>query len=391
MNEIDKLFTVSQKQEKLVLGLMSGTSLDGLDIALCRINGSGKHTRISVQNFETLPYPKSLINSIRNISQTKINLEDLCLWNAKLGRIFGEMVNDVLKKWNIKNEDIDFIASHGQTIYHAPFIKHNKEEFDNATLQIGDGDHIALVTGIITISDFRQKHVAAGGQGAPLAAYGDYILFAEKDENILLLNIGGIANITFIPKGKNIKIICTDIGPGNSLMDAWMRKVADKPFDYNASLALAGNINNELLDNLKDNVFFNSSIPKTTGSELFNLEYILKALEKCSDKTLSKEDVMATLNKFTSEIIVDFISNLSDSLKVYISGGGVHNPLLIKNIKESISFASFHNTEEKNIPSDAKEAVLFAILGNECLSGTTSTFEDIDIPKIKMGKISLSQ
>lgn len=391
MNEIDKLFTVSQKQEKLVLGLMSGTSLDGLDIALCRINGSGKQTRISVQNFEILPYPKSLINSIRYISQTKINLEELCLWNAKLGRIFGEMVNDVLKKWNIKNEDIDFIASHGQTIYHAPFIKHNKEEFDNATLQIGDGDHIALVTGIITISDFRQKHVAAGGQGAPLAAYGDYILFAEKDENILLLNIGGIANITFIPKGKNIKIICTDIGPGNSLMDAWMRKVADKPFDYNASLALAGNINNELLENLKDNAFFNSSIPKTTGSELFNLEYILKALEKCSDKTLSKEDVMATLNKFTSEIIVDFISNLSDSLKVYISGGGVHNPLLIKNIKESISFASFHNTEEKNIPSDAKEAVLFAILGNECLSGTTSTFEDIDIPKIKMGKISLSQ
>lgn len=391
MTEIDKLFAISQKQEKLVIGLMSGTSLDGLDIALCRIMGNGKQTKVEVVNFETLPYPKHLIDSIRNISKTKINLEELCLWNAKLGRNFGEMVNDTLNKWNIKNEDIDFIASHGQTIYHAPLIKHKKEEFNNATLQIGDADHISTITGIITLSDFRQKHVAAGGQGAPLAVYGDYILFAEECNNVLLLNIGGIANITFIPKGKNIKIICTDIGPGNALMDAWMRKASDKPFDQNASMASRGNVNKELLLNLLDNEFFISPIPKTTGSELFNLEYIQNALEKCADKNISNEDVMATLNKLSSEIIIDFISKLSNNLKIYISGGGVHNPLLIKNIKEGLSFASFHETEVRSIPSDAKEAVLFAILGNECLSGSISTFDEIDIPKIKMGKISLSQ
>ena len=389
MKEIEKLYIISQKHEKLVIGLMSGTSLDGLDIALCRIKGNGKQTKVEVEKFITVPYPTTLINSIRNISKADVNLEDLCLWNAKLGRTFGEMVNDTLKKWNVKNEDVDFICSHGQTIYHAPFIKHQKEKFENATLQIGDADHISTITKIITLSDFRQKHVAAGGQGAPLAIYGDYILFAEESNDVALLNIGGIANISFIPKDKKKKIICTDIGPGNALMDAWMRKIADKPYDSDASMALNGKINIELLENLKSHDFFSSAIPKTTGSELFNLEYIHQAIKKCSNKNLLNEDVMATLNKLTSDIIVDFISNLSDNLKIYISGGGVNNPLLINNIKKNLSFASFHNTEEKEIPSDAKEAVLFAILGNECLSGNVSTFDDIDIPKIKMGKISL--
>lgn len=389
MNEVEKLFTISQKKEKLIIGLMSGTSLDGLDIALCRIKGVGKQTEVFVEKFITAPYSKYLSDSIRNISKANINLEDLCLWNEKLGRTFGEMVNDSLKQWNIKNEEIDLIASHGQTIYHSPFIKHKKEEFDNSTLQIGDGDHIATVTGIITISDFRQKHVAAGGQGAPLAVYGDYIIFAEENKNVLLLNIGGIANITYIPKGKNIKIICTDIGPGNALMDAWMRNIKDKPFDENASMASRGNVNEELLNILKDNNFYNLPTPKTTGSELFNLEYIKLALEKCSDKNMSNEDVMATTSKLTSDIIVDFVSNLPKDLKVYVSGGGIHNPILIKNIKEGLHLASFHTTEEKNIPSDAKEALLFAILANECVSGKTSTFVGIDILNIKMGKISL--
>lgn len=388
MNEVEKLFTISQKKEKLIIGLMSGTSLDGLDIALCKIKGVGKQTQISVEKFETIPFPSHLSDSIRNISKANINLEDLCLWNAKLGRTFGEMVNDSLKEWNIKNENIDLIASHGQTVFHSPFIKHKKEEFDNATLQIGDGDHISTVTGIITISDFRQKHVAAGGQGAPLAAYGDYILFAEENENVVLLNIGGIANITFIPKGKNIKIICTDIGPGNTLMDAWMRNIKDKPFDENAFMASRGNVNEELLSILKDNSFFNIPSPKTTGSELFNLEYIKQALEKGSYKNISDEDVMATLSRLTSDIIVEYISALSKDLKVYVSGGGIHNPLLMKNIKAGLGSSSFHKTEEKNILSDAKEAVLFAVLANECVSGTTSTFAGIDIPKIKMGKIS---
>ena len=391
MKEIEKLYLISQKNEKLVIGLMSGTSLDGLDIALCRIKGNGKQTKVDVEKFETIPYATTLINSIRNISKAEVNLEDLCLWNAKLGSTFGEMVNDTLKKWNVKNEEVDFICSHGQTIYHAPYIKHQKEKFDNATLQIGDADHISTITGIITLSDFRQKHVAAGGQGAPLAIYGDYILFAEDFIDVVLLNIGGIANISFIPKDKEKKIICTDVGPGNALMDAWMRKVADKPYDSDASIASKGKVNLELLENLKSNEFFSSALPKTTGSELFNLEYIHQALEKCSIKNLSNEDVMATLNRLTSDIIVDFIFKLSTNLKIYISGGGIYNSLLMNNIKEGLSFASFNNTGEKDIPSDAKEAVLFAILGNECISGNVSTFDGIDIPKIKMGKISLGR
>jgi anhydro-N-acetylmuramic acid kinase len=242
------------------------------------------------------------------------------------------MINDCLQKWNVKKEDVDIIASHGQTIYHAPKILHKKEAYDNATLQIGDGDHIAVKTGIITLSDFRQKHIAAGGEGAPLAVYGDYLIFSKAGENRIMLNMGGIANFTFLHGDLDAsKMFSTDVGTGNTLMDAVMQKhFPGKYFDEDAAVGKLGTINEQLLAALKDNDFFAKPFPKTTGPELFNLAYLQKAQERSNTVELTVYDVMATLAKFSADMIVDAImrSMNNEPFVVYSSGGGMHNPLL---------------------------------------------------------------
>src|SRR3569833_1207243 len=198
---------------------MSGTSLDGLDIALCRLTGSGLQTRFSLLNFTTIPYEEAFKKEVQQVfAKKEASLEKVCLLNAYIGTFHADLILKALSDWKIKPDEVDFIASHGQTIYHAPKRLHQQKEWPNATLQIGDGDHIAIKTGILTISDFRQKHIAAGGEGARLALYGDVLLGSKPGENRLLLNIGGIANLTWLPGDGNYdNVLCTDIGPGNTL------------------------------------------------------------------------------------------------------------------------------------------------------------------------------
>ena len=297
----------------------------------------------------------------------------------------------MLKKWNIKNDDVDIIASHGQTIYHAPKILHGQNKFGNATLQIGDGDHIAVATGIITISDFRQKHIAAGGEGAPLAVYGDYLIFGKKGEDRILLNIGGIANFTFLPGSMNAsKVFSTDVGPGNTMMDAYMQQqFQGKYYDENAAIAKQGKINEALLQALKENDFFNKDFPKTTGPELFNLDYLLAAKQQSNTNDITVFDTMATLNKFSADMIVAAMkrSMASEKFIIYSSGGGMHNPLLMEHIQEQLPNMIFKTTKDLNINPDAKEAVLFAVLANEALCGSYTNFGEA-VPSVSMGKVS---
>ena len=375
---------------------MSGTSLDGLDIALCRIEGSGLTTKIELLNFETIPYTDDFKNEVRTVfSKKQIDLEKLCLLNSWIALQHAEMINVCLQKWNVKNEDIDLIASHGQTIYHAPERLHQQHKFGNATLQIGDGDHLAVATGIITISDFRQKNIAAGGEGAPLAVYGDYLLFSKKGEYRILLNIGGIANFTYLPgKDENDNILCTGVGPGNTLMDAYMQEqFSGKSYDKDAAVANSGAINESLLSALKDDGFFEQDFPKTTGPELFSLLYLQKAKQRSNTESLSVEDTMATLNKFSADMIASAIGDCiknKTGIKIFISGGGLHNPLLLQHLQQQLPDCSFHNISDIGINPDAKEAILFALLANETVSGNNLTFENgmSGIPAIAMGKIS---
>jgi anhydro-N-acetylmuramic acid kinase len=389
---ISKLYNIASKNKRTIIGLMSGTSLDGLDIALCEIEGFGAETKVEIKEFATLAYEPSFKEKIKKIfSKHDVDLEEVCLLNAWVGTQHAQMINESLKQWNVKKEDVDIIASHGQTIYHAPKILHKKEDYDNATLQIGDGDHIAVKTGIITISDFRQKHIAAGGEGAPLAVYGDYLIFSKAGENRIMLNMGGIANFTFLHGDLDAsKMFSTDVGTGNTLMDAVMQKYfRDKYFDEDAAVALQGIINEALLAVLKENDFFAKGFPKTTGPELFNLTYLQNAQERSNTKELSVYDIMATLCKFSADMIVDAIlrSMHNESFVVYSSGGGMHNPLLMQHLKAQMPNAIFKTTADVNINPDAKEAVLFAILANEALCGGETNFGS-GVPSVSMGKIS---
>ena len=264
---LQHLFTIAQKPEKIGIGLMSGTSLDGLDIALCRFTGAGLQTKFSLLNFITIPYDTAFKKEVRQVfAHKEASLEKVCLLNEYIGSFHGDMVLQALAEWKLKPLDIDFIASHGQTIYHAPKRLHQQKGYPNATLQIGDGDHLSVKTGILTISDFRQKHIAAGGEGAPLALYGDVILGSKPGENRILLNIGGIANLTFLPADGNYNhVLCTDTGPGNTLIDAACQKYFNIPFDEDSRIAFSGNISLPLLNALLDHPFFKDQAPKTTA------------------------------------------------------------------------------------------------------------------------------
>lgn len=398
MNQnIDKLYKIAQKEERLIIGLMSGTSMDGLDVALCKFRGSGGNTEVNIIAFETVGFTEDIKDEIRKIfAKSTIDFQQLCMLNPWIGNLHAEIINDCLKKWNISSEDVDLIASHGQTVFHAPKILHGLEKFPNATLQIGDGDHIAVKTGIITFSDFRQKHCAAGGEGAPLAVYGDYLIFSKRDENRILLNMGGIANFTYLAGNLDAnEVFATDTGPGNTLIDAYVKKHFGLPYDDNAKIASRGIVNQELLKELKNDKFFEEksgdvTLPKTTGPELFNLEYLKNAQEKSKTLEHSHEDILATLCRFSAETIAEAILQFkSNSCKIYGSGGGVHNPLIMSNLRELLPNFDFQKTDDLGVAGDAKEAVLFATLANEAIAGGQTNFGSRQgVPSVSMGKIS---
>jgi anhydro-N-acetylmuramic acid kinase len=396
--QIESLYRIAQKPSRNIIGLMSGTSLDGLDIALCEITGAGETTHVKVLRFSTVEYTDDVKVEIRNVFAKKtIDFQQLALLNAWLGNLHAKMVLDCLAQWNIHPSEVDAIASHGQTVMHAPKALHGQLKFPNATLQIGDGDHIAVTTGILTISDFRQKHVAAGGEGAPLAVYGDYFIFGKRSEHRILLNMGGIANFTFLPATMRAEdVFVTDTGPGNTLLDAFTRlNFPERAFDKDAAIARAGSVNVALLSALKSQPFFQQPFPKTTGPELFNIEYVRAGQAQSDTANISVNDLLATLTRLSAETIADAIrlsltnSNVAVAdCKIYVSGGGAHNPLLVEWLKQLLP-CSFSKTDDLGISGDAKEAVLFAILANETLAGGRSDFgARRGIPSVSMGKIS---
>lgn len=393
---LQNLMVISQKTKRYIVGLMSGTSLDGLDVALCSFEGAGLDTKVELLQFQTIDYNPSFKEEVKSVfSKRTVDLEKVCLLHAYIGATHGQMVSNCLRQWQLDSSEVDLIGSHGQTIFHAPKFLHNKEGYGNATLQIGDGDHLAVKTGIITISDFRQKHIAGGGEGAPLAVYGDYLMFSRKGQDRIMLNIGGIANFTYLPGSLNAaEVFSTDTGTGNTLMDAVMQQhFRGTYYDANAEVALRGTVSAPLLTALKDHSFFAQEFPKTIGPELFNVAYLQAAQRVSGTEDLGVEDIMATLNKFSADAICDAIKRTtgnSKSFTIYSSGGGMHNPLLLQHIKEGLPQYSFCTTEDLGIDPNAKEAVLFALLANEAVSGGNVSLGGgrNKVPSISMGKIS---
>ncbi|RKR81710.1 anhydro-N-acetylmuramic acid kinase [Mucilaginibacter gracilis] len=387
---LQRLFAAAQKPVKLGIGLMSGTSLDGLDVALCKFTGSGLNTQFELVQFKTVPYGDEFKNEIKQVFSRKlVDLEKLTLLNAYIGSFHAELILECLAGWKVAAADVDYIASHGQTIYHAPQSLHGIAGYPNATLQIGDGDHIAVKTGILTISDFRQKHLAAGGEGAPLALYGDVILGSQTGQNRILLNIGGIANLTYLPADSDATaVMCTDIGPGNTLIDAACQLYFEKAYDEDSAIALSGSVNGALLTALLNHDFFNQPLPKTTGPELFNLAYLQHAQQQSATLNIAHADIITTLSAFTAQTIANAIGlfNINSGLRLFASGGGAHNPFIMRYLQKLLPHVYIGNTNELGIQPDAKEAILFALLGNEALCGQPIKIGNN--PQVLMGKFS---
>jgi anhydro-N-acetylmuramic acid kinase len=394
--DIARLARIAAKPERHILGLMSGTSLDGLDIALCRVEGAGAATRLTLESFTTIPYAASFRARVGEVfARRSVDLERLCQLNPFVAHVHADMILTVLDEWQRPAASIDLIASHGQTVYHAPGSPDARAQPAHATLQLGDGDHIALRTGIITVHDFRQKQIAAGGEGAPLAAYGDYLLFGDELNDRILLNIGGIANLTFVASARHGgRSSCTDIGPGNTVMDQLVqRSFPALRFDADGALAARGTVLTGLLDQLLADPFFARPGPKTTGPETFNLAWLDSAAERSGHADARPEDLLATLSRCSARSIAAAIDALGvpGAATVYVSGGGARNPTLMANIRREL--AARHavvTTQALGIDPDAKEAVLFAILANETVAGTGPIAGRIaGMPSVSMGKISL--
>lgn len=390
---IRALYEMALKDERLILGLMSGTSLDGLDMALCRIRGAGTRTEVEVVAFDTHAYAESWKDKVRAVfAKQQIDFPYLALLNDWVALQHAAMIRTFLAGLGVPPEKVDAIASHGQTVMHVPKHQHHYADMPNATLQIGDGDHLAVHTGIITISDFRQKHLAAGGEGAPLAVYGDYLLFSQKGEDRIMLNIGGIANFTFLPGDADAsRVFVTDTGPGNTLMDAWAQKYFQRPYDLGAQIAQAGQLHPGLLKALKDNPFFQLPFPKTTGPEVFHIGMVEETLHRINVEALSPTDVMATLNRLSAETLAEAIVKVIGQApyNIYCSGGGSHNPQLMTSLRDLLPQCRFASSDALGVSGDAKEAVLFAILANETIAGNPIDFGDREgVPAVTMGKIS---
>ncbi len=371
---------------------MSGTSFDGLDIAMCQFKGSGEQTHFTLLHFVTKEYDAEFKEELKSIfAKRTVDLERIALLNAYIGDYYASLILASLAEWGMEKKDVDLIASHGQTVFHAPKHLHGIEKYGNATFQIGDADHLAVKTGIITLSDFRQKHVAVGGEGAPLAVYGDYLLFSNFKENRILLNIGGIANFTYLPAGSLKGGFSTDVGPGNTLMDQYIQlKFPGNYYDKDATIASAGTVNELLLKALLDHRFFEAPFPKTTGPELFSLSYIDEAIARSGQQGINDYDVMATLVRFSASCIANAIVRCLSGApyELYVSGGGVYNPLLMRYV-ENLLGNKLRTTDELGINPDAKEAVLFALLANEAIVGGRTDFKAaINSPAVSMGKIS---
>ncbi len=401
MNQhLARLAALAQQPSRRVIGLMSGTSLDGLDVALCRFTGHGPGLGFALEHFATVPYDEDTKHRIRQVfAREQVSLEYLTLLNPWLAELHARIVLECLSEWQIEPADVDLLASHGQTVFHAPRHQHQRPDFDlNATLQLGDGDHLAVRTGLITLSDFRQKHLAGGGEGAPLAAYGDYLLLSSPDEERLLLNLGGIANFTYLPRAGHdaSAAFSTDTGPGNTLLDGLVRQ--HRPglaYDEDGRLAAAGRAHDGLLTALLAHPFFRAPLPKTTGPELFGSAYLTAAQATSGTEGLGLEDLLATLVELSARGVAQAVGlafGENSCPAVYLSGGGAHNPILAAALRRQLPTApSFATTAVLGVAPDAKEAVLFAVLANEAVAGQPVSIGAgrQRVPAVGLGKISL--
>lgn len=361
-------------QPMRVIGLMSGTSADGIDVALAEISGRPPRWDARLVNFTAIPYPRTVRQAILDLGEGHATTtSEISQLNFVLGKLFAEAVHSACRKFRVPIERVDLIGSHGQTIYHqgkpaATFGVRNVA----STLQISDPSVIAGLTGVTTVGDFRPADIAVGGQGAPLVPFVDYLLYRDPKVGRASLNIGGIANVTVIPGGAQPENVCAlDTGPGNMVIDALVTHVTRgrQHFDHDAKIARRGEALPELLDILLNDDYFKKSPPKSAGREQYGAAYVERILTWGRKRRSRPEDLIRTATLLTALSIADawnrFVRPRAEIRQLIISGGGARNPLLMALIAGMIGGVNVRTSDELGVSSDAKEAFAFAILAYE--------------------------
>jgi anhydro-N-acetylmuramic acid kinase len=358
-----------------VIGLMSGTSADGVDAALVEIHGHGLATQVHVLAYATYPYDAALRAQILAASYPESSSVDLiCHLNFALGECFAEAAIAVTRTAGLPLDHVDLIGSHGQTIHHIPEMS-NAPLRRASTLQIGEPCVIAERTGITTVADFRPRDMAAGGLGAPLAPYGHYLLFADPQRPKLVQNIGGIANVTVLAAPDVQGLLAFDTGPGNMLIDEALRHFSggQQHYDAGGQMAAQGRVHQELLATLLAHPFIAQPPPKATGREVFGQTLWRTVLEHASTFRLSPADVVRTCTAFTAASILRnyqcFIWPRWTIAEVIVCGGGVYNAELMRMLHEGVQPCMVTTPEAYGYPNEALEAILFALLAHATVHG----------------------
>ena len=347
------------KSENLFLGMMSGTSLDGIDTVLIRCLTTGGIPELIATNFQ--PIDDQTKNDLLNLCNApEVKIQTLGQLDTRMGHIFANAALNLLESSKTKPQEISAIGCHGQTIYHAP---NDSYPF---TMQIGDPNLISELTGITTIADFRRRDIAAGGQGAPIAPLFHRLIFKDDKQSRVILNLGGIANITLLD--PNRPEAAFDTGPANILMDYWVSKHKNKPYDHSGEWASSESVNKSLLKIFREENYFNLPQPKSTGRELFNASWLESKLADAA-LDLSPSAVQATLLELTASTISDAIELLEPVDEILVCGGGAHNSSLLNRLQTLLAKSKITSTAVLGLNPDWIEATAFAWMAGETLAG----------------------
>lgn len=376
-----------------VIGLMSGTSLDSIDAALVNIEDNGNQVKMDLLALESIPYSEELKDKLnRLLPPNRGSVEELAYMHFYLGKKLAEAAFQVIEKAHLSPSEVSLIGSHGQTICNLP---QGEGEFSpHSRLQIGDISVIAVQTGITTVGDFRPADVAAGGEGAPLIPYFDYHAFRSTSKNRVIVNIGGIANVTYLPAGARLDDVRGfDTGPGNMIIDAVVRLVDEngEGFDRDGRLASQGVPCDPLLKRLMAHPFIGKNPPKSAGREEFGEKFLKQVIEESRNYNLSHSDLIATVTAFTAEAIAYNCKRFLGPIdEVIVGGGGAFNKTLLAMIRERFPHAKVTTTDEYGIPAKAREAMGFALLAYQAFHGRPNNVPSVTGANrpVVMGKIA---
>lgn len=356
-----------------VIGLMSGTSGDGVDAALVEIRGHGKNLSVRSLAFHPLPYPRALRLRILAASSDG-DVAEICHLNATLGEWFAKAALGVIKRAGLRPKDIPLIGSHGQTIHHLPQGRRESEiGLVRSTLQIAEPAVIAERTGVTTVANFRPRDMAAGGEGAPLAPAVHHLIFRHLRRSRLIVNLGGISNVTYLPRGGPLHLLrAFDTGPGNMVLDAVASRITKgrMAMDRGGKMAAGGRVNADLLAELFTHPFLKRRPPKSTGREEFGKAFLQSLFDGQRRHSLSSRDLLATCTRWTAEAVGSARRWLPGPIdEVIVGGGGIYNKTLMAHLTEVFGPAKVLTFDDVGWPSKAFEAIAFAVLAYHTITG----------------------